>query len=329
MAWKVFVTRPIPDPGIPLLQQECEVNLRSSSVIPSREEILAGVVNIDALLCLLTDRIDRDIIDAAGPKLKIISNYAVGFDNIDVQAATERGILVTNTPGVLTETTADLAWALLMCAARRIVEADRFTRSGRFRGWDPMMFLGHDVFGKTLGIVGLGRIGHAIARRAKGFSMRILYYDAFRIPTDQEEALGVQYTPFNQLVAEADFITIHTPLVPETRHLFNEETFNRMKPTAILVNTARGPIIKEADLVKALRDRRIAYAALDVFEHEPDLSQGLAELDNVILVPHIGSASHETRARMAEIAVRNILVFIHGEKPPYLVNPEVWPNRRR
>ena len=329
MAWKVFVTRPIPDPGVPLLEAECEVHLRRSSVIPAREELLEGVRGADGVLCLLTDRVDGEVIDAAGPQLKVISNYAVGFDNIDVGAATERGIVVTNTPGVLTETTADLAWSLMMCAARRLVEADRFTRAGRFQGWDPMLLLGYDVHGKTLGIIGLGRIGRAMARRARGFAMRVLYYDAVRAPESLEEELGVTFTPLETLLKEADFVTIHTPLLPATHHLIDESALRRMKPTAVLVNTARGPIVDEQALVRALREGWIAYAALDVFEGEPRLSEGLADLDNVVLAPHIGSASHDTRAKMAELAARNLLAVLHGERPPHLVNPDVWDRRRR
>lgn len=329
MAWDVFVTRPIPEPGLLMLRAHCRVTLRESRKIPTREEIIAGIRDKDAILCLLTDPIDRAVIDAAGPRLKVISNYAVGFDNIDVAYATAQGIVVTNTPGVLTETTADLAWALLMAAARRIVEADRFTRAGRYDGWDPMLFLGWDVHGKTLGIVGLGRIGQAVARRARGFQMRVLYYDAYRPPAEVERDLGVTYVPFDTLIQEADFISVHTPLTPETRHMFNAEVFRRMKPTAILVNTSRGPVIDEAALVEALRERRIAYAALDVFEHEPALTPGLAELDNVVLVPHIGSASLETRAKMAELAAANVLAVMNGQRPPHLVNPDVWDRRRK
>lgn len=328
MTWEVFVTRPIPDPGVPLLREACHVTLRESNRIPTKEELIEGVRNKDAVLCLLTDKFDREVIDAAGDRLKIISNYAVGYDNIDVAYATEKGIIVTNTPGVLTETTADLAWALLMCAARRLVEADRFTRAGKYHGWDPMLLLGYDVHDRTLGIIGFGRIGRAVARRAKGFNMRVIYYDAFRAPEELEKELGVEFQPLETLLETADFVTIHTPLTEETYHLIDENALRRMKKTAILVNTARGPIIDETALVRALREGWIAYAALDVFEHEPELTPGLAELDNVVLAPHIGSASHTTRAKMAELAARNILAVIQGQKPPHFVNPEVWDRRR-
>ena len=328
MTWDVFVTRPIPDPGIPMLKEVCRVTLRESSRIPSREELLEGIRDRDAILCLLTDKIDREVIDAAGERLKVISNYAVGFDNIDVDYATEKGIIVTNTPGVLTETTADLAWSLLMCAARRIVEADQFTRAGKYHGWDPMLLLGYDVHGRTLGIIGFGRIGRAVARRARGFNMKIIYYDAFRIPEDQERELGVEFRPLEELLETADFVTIHTPLTRETYHMIDENALKRMKKTAVLVNTARGPIIDEAALVRALREGWIAYAALDVFEHEPELTPGLAALENVVLTPHIGSASHATRAKMAELAAQNILAVIEGQKPPHFVNPDVWERRR-
>ncbi len=328
MTWQVWITRTIPEEGIELLRQHCTVHLRASRTIPSREELIAGIRDHDAVLCLLTERIDREVIDAAGPRLKVISNMAVGFDNIDVAYATQQGIVVTNTPGVLTETTADLAWALLMAAARRIVEADRFTRAGKFDGWDPMLLLGWDVHGKTLGIVGFGRIGRAVARRARGFHMRVLYYDVQRADPEVEHELQATYVDLDTLLRESDFISLHTPLTPQTRHLIDADALARMKPTAILVNTSRGPVVDEQALVDALRNRRIAYAALDVFEHEPQLTPGLAELDNVVLAPHIGSGSLETRSRMARIAAENILAVMRGERPPFMVNPDVWSHRR-
>ncbi len=328
MSWRVFVTRPIPEPGLSMLREKCEVELRETNRIPTKDEVLAGVEGKDALLCLLTDPVDAEVMDKSGRQLRVISNYAVGYDNIDVKAATERGIVVTNTPGVLTETTADLAWALLMSAARRIVEADRYMRGGHYHGWDPMLLLGYDIHGKTLGIIGFGRIGRAVARRAKGFNMRVLYYDVIRQPEEVEQELNATYTDIETILRESDFISLHTPLTRETHHLLDASAFKKMKKTAILINTSRGPVIDENALVEALRSGEIAYAGLDVFENEPDMAPGLADLDNVVLAPHIGSASHTTRAKMAEMAARNLLDVLEGRKPQNIVNPEVWEKRR-
>ena len=325
---KVYVTRLLPGEALDRLREECEVDLNTEDRAPSKEEIIEHVRGKDGLLCLLTDKVDSEVMDAAGPNLKVISNYAVGFDNIDVEAATERGIVVTNTPGVLTETTADLAWALLMAVARRIVEADKFTRAGKFKGWSPTLLLGTDVYGKTLGIIGFGRIGRAVARRAKGFDMRVLYYDVERAPEEVERELNAQYVDLETLLKESDYISIHTPLTPETRHMIGERELRMMKPTAYLINTARGPIVDEAALVRALKEGWIKGAALDVFENEPELTPGLAELDNVVLAPHIGSASTETRSKMADMAVDNLLSVLRGERPENIVNPEVWERRR-
>jgi glyoxylate reductase len=327
MGYKVLVTRILPGKALDILGRECsylEVNREERPM--SKEEIMGRIRDMDGLLCLLTDRIDSEIMDSA-PNLKIISNYAVGYDNIDVNAATERGIMVTNTPGVLTETTADLTWALIMAIARRIVEADRFTREGKFRGWSPTLFLGQDVYGKTIGIIGLGRIGFAVARRALGFDMRILYYDLSRVDERIEKAVKAQFVTLEELLRQSDFVTIHVPLTQETRHLIGERELGLMKPTAYLINAARGPIVDEAALYRALKERRIAGAALDVYEEEPKIYPGLAELDNVVLVPHIGSASVETRGRMAEMAVENLLAGLSGKVPPNLVNPEVLGRR--
>ena len=325
---KVYVTRLLPGGALDRLREECEVDLNTEDRAPSKEEMIEHVRGKDGLLCLLTDKVDSEVMDAAGPNLKVISNYAVGFDNIDVEAATERGIVVTNTPGVLTETTADLAWALLMAVARRIVEADKFTRAGKFKGWSPTLLLGTDVYGKTLGIIGFGRIGRAVARRAKGFDMRVLYYDVERAPEEVERELNAQYVDLETLLKESDYISIHTPLTPETRHMIGERELRMMKPTAYLINTARGPIVDEAALVRALKEGWIKGAALDVFENEPELTPGLAELDNVVLAPHIGSASTETRSKMADMAVDNLLSVLRGERPENIVNPEVWERRR-
>jgi len=319
----VFVTRRIPEPGLDMLREVCEVVVNNEDRVLSKQEIIEGVKGKDALLCLLTDKIDAEVMDA-GSNLKVIANYAVGFDNIDIEAATARKIPVTNTPGVLTETTADFAFALLMCAARRVVEADRFTREGKYKGWAPMLLLGCDVYGKTLGIVGFGRIGEAVARRAKGFSMRVIYYDERRRSPEEEERLGVEYVPFSTLLAESDFISIHVPLMPSTYHMFGAAEFAAMKNTAILINTARGPVVDEEALVEALRKREIAGAGLDVYEDEPMLKPGLIDLDNVVLAPHIASASVETRTKMATMAAENVLAALRGEVPPNIVNRKVF-----
>ena len=321
---KVFVTRKLFDEAISLIEEYADVEVYESEEEPAPYDlILEKVRDIDGLLCLLTDKIDARIIEA-GERLKVISNYAVGYDNIDVEVATKRGIYVTNTPGVLTETTADLAWAILMAIARRVVEADKYVRAGRWvHAWGPKMMLGSDVHGKTLGIVGLGRIGSAVARRAKGFNMRVIYYDVFR-REDLERELGLEYKPLEELLKEADYVTLHVPLTKETYHLIGERELDLMKPTAYLINTSRGAVIDQKALYKALKERRIAGAALDVFEKEPiDPDDPLLKLDNVVLTPHIGSASIETRKKMAMIAAENLVSVLRGVEPPNLVNPEV------
>jgi len=323
---KVFITRMLPQPAIDMLKERFDVDIYEEDRAIPREVLLERVKGIDALLPLLTDKIDAEVMEAAGPNLKIIANYAVGYDNIDVEEATKRGIVVTNTPGVLTETTADLAWALLMAIARRIVEADKFTRAGKFKGWGPMMFLGSDVYGKTLGIVGAGRIGTAVAMRSKGFNMKVLYTDVRRNETLEKE-LGARKVELDELLRESDFISLHVPLTPETHHLIGERELKMMKKTAYLINTSRGPVIDEKALVEALKNGEIAGAALDVFENEPELTPGLAELDNVVLTPHIGSASVETRTRMATLAAENIIAYFEGKRPPTVVNPEVLEGR--
>ncbi len=321
---KVFVTRKLFDEAISLIEEYADVEVYESEEEPAPYDlILEKVRDIDGLLCLLTDKIDARIIEA-GERLKVISNYAVGYDNIDVETATRKGIYVTNTPGVLTETTADLAWAILMAIARRVVEADKYVRAGKWvHAWGPKMMLGSDVHGKTLGIVGLGRIGSAVARRAKGFNMRVIYYDVFR-RENLEKELGLEYRPLEELLKEADYVTLHVPLTKETYHLIGERELSLMKPTAYLINTSRGAVIDQKALYKALKERRIAGAALDVFEKEPiDPNDPLLELDNVVLTPHIGSASVETRKKMAMIAAENLVSVLRGVEPPNLVNPEV------
>ena len=294
----------------------------------TRNELLGKVRGLDGLLPLLTDKIDGELMEAAGPQFKIIANYAVGFDNVDLKAATERGILVSNTPGVLTEATADHTWALLMAVARRIPESEKFLRSGKFKGWGAMLFLGGDITSRTLGLVGAGRIGHAVAQRAAGFSMRILYTDEVSNPVLEKE-YSARKVPLDELLQESDFVSLHVPLLPGTRHLIDVAALRRMKPTAYLINTSRGPVIDEAALAEALRNGVIAGAALDVFEQEPKVHAELLKLDNVVLTPHIASATIETRSKMATMAATNLLAGLAGQKPPNLVNAEVWGRHRR
>jgi glyoxylate reductase len=318
---KVYVTRKIPQKALDMIAAECEMQVNPHDRVMTRAELEEAIKGIDGLLCLLTDTIDASLIDL-NPNLKVIANYAVGFNNIDVDACTKRKIPVSNTPGVLTETTADLAWALIMSAARRIAESDRFTRAGKFEGWGPMLMLGGDIYGKTLGVIGMGRIGEAVIRRAKGFNMKVVYYTSRRKSKDEEQALGVEYRNFADLLRESDFVTVHVPLFPETVHLIGEKELRLMKQTAYLINTARGPIIDEKALVKALRNNEIAGAGLDVFEQEPILEEGLTELENVTILPHIASASIETRTKMGTMAAENLIAGLKGEKMPNLINPE-------
>jgi len=321
---KVFVTREIPKSGLDMISQFYSVEVWREYTPPPRHVLLEKAGEVDALVTLLTDRIDRELLDNA-PRLRIIAQYAVGYDNIDLEHATRLGIYVTNTPGVLTDATADLTWALLLAAARRIVEADGFVRSGDYwrtgTGWHPMMMLGTHVTGKTLGIVGMGRIGQAVARRARGFGMRILYYQRHRLPREVEEELGASYVDLDTLLAESDFVTLHVPLTPETRHMIGERELRLMKRTAILVNTARGAVLDTEALVRALEEGWIAGAALDVFEQEPlPPDHPLTRFRNVVLAPHIGSATVDTRAKMAELVAENLVAFYRGEVPPTLVN---------
>jgi len=319
---KVYVTRRIPEPGISLLGEHFDVAVRDRPGPISKQELLENVSDVEGLLCLLTDPVDADVI-AGADELVCISNYAVGFNNIDVKAATERGIVVTNTPGVLTETTADFAFALLMATARRVPEADTFLRAGKFTGWDPMLMLGCDVHGKTLGIIGFGKIGRALAMRARGFDMRVLYHDSVR-PTESDEAsLGVTFSLLQDIFKKCDFISLHIPLTDKTRHLVGHEQLKMMKRAAILINTSRGPVVDERALAEALRDGMIAAAGLDVFEDEPQVNRLLASLSNVVLAPHIASASLETRSMMAKLAAENLIAALCGDRPRFPVNPEV------
>lgn len=320
--FKIFVTRKIPIAGIKLLKQKrYGVKISPHDRVLKKEEIIKMGRGSDAMLCLLTDRIDKKVMDGIGPQLKIIANYAVGFDNIDLKAAKEREIMVTNTPGVLTETVAEHTITLLFAVTRRIVEADKFTRAGRYKGWEPLLFLGSDMVGKTLGIVGLGRIGGEISKRmGQGFGLKIIYYDVFRNKKAEKE-LGIKYVPFKSLLKTSDFISLHVPLLPQTRHLISSKELKMMKKTAYLINTSRGPIIDEKALVLALKNKWIKGAALDVFEFEPRLVHGLAKLDNIILTPHIASATEETRNKMAGLAAKNIIAGLSGETPLNLVKP--------
>jgi glyoxylate reductase len=319
---KVYVTRSLPPPGMNMLKKRYEIEVNPHDRVATKEDIINGVKNKDALLCLLTDTIDKDIIDA-GNNLRIISNYAVGYNNIDVEYATKRNILVTNTPGVLSETTADLAFALLMATARRIPEGDKFMRANKFRGWAPELMLGTDIYGKTLGIIGLGRIGMLVAKRAKGFGMDILYYNTTKKP-EAEQELGIKYTKMDDLLRDSDFVTLHLPLTKSTKGLIGKKELALMKSTAYLINTARGEIIDEPALIKALKEKSVRGAGLDVFWGEPtDINPELYKLDNIVLAPHIGSASFETRSKMAEMAAQAVIDALEGKKPVHLVNPEV------
>ncbi|MGB9885035.1 MAG: 2-hydroxyacid dehydrogenase, partial [Methanomassiliicoccales archaeon] len=302
----VLITRKIPDAGLDILRNEVNLDIYEGDIPIPRDELIRRIKGKHGLLCLLSDRIDREVMEAAGAQLRIISNYAVGYNNIDVEEATRRGILVTNTPGVLTDATADLTWALIMACARRIPESDRFVREGRFVGWGPMLMLGHEVYGKTIGIIGLGDIGTAVARRAKGFGMRILYHNRKR-NIDGEREVGAVYVPLETLLRESDFVTIHVPLTQETFHLIGEKEIGLMKKNAILINVARGEVVDEKALISALKEKRIAYAGLDVFENEPHINPELFALENVVLTPHTGSATYESRNRMAVMAAENLL----------------------
>jgi len=321
---KVYVTRELPERGMKIIKERFDAEVWPEYGPPPKTEIIRKARDVDALVTLLSDKIDAKVFDAA-PKLKIVAQMAVGFDNIDVAEATRRGIYVTNTPGVLTETTADFAWALLMAVARRVVEADKYVRSGQWKvSWHPSMLLGRDVYGATLGIVGTGRIGTAVARRAKGFNMKILYYDVVPMPPEIEKELGAKRVDLDTLLRESDFVSIHVPLIKETYHLINEEKLKLMKKTAYLINNSRGPVVDEKALYKALKEGWIAGAALDVFEQEPTpLDNPLLKLDNVVVAPHISSASYETRSRMAEMVAENLIAFFDGKTPPNLVNPDV------
>jgi glyoxylate reductase len=322
---RVLATRPLFPAAQQILNAGCDVEYWTKPERISKDELLQRVKDKEGLVCLLTEKVNEELLRAA-PKLRIAANVAVGFDNIDVPACTKRGVVATNTPGVLDETTADFAWALLMAVARRIGEGEQLARSGNWKGWDLDQLVGTDVWGKTLGLVGFGRIGRAVARRAAGFQMKVIYSDALRAPLDVEKELKAEYRDFNALLAEADFVSVHVPLLPDTRGLFDGPKFYRMKPTAFLINTSRGPVVDEAALVHALETGKLAGAALDVYENEPFILPGLKR-PNVVLAPHIASASLETRTKMASIAAENVVALFKGQRPPNMLNPEVLKTR--
>lgn len=325
---KVFVTREIPERGIRIIKKRFDAEVWTDPAPPPKQVIIQKAAKVNALASLLTDQIDAEVFDAA-PSLKIVAQLAVGYDNIDVKEATKRGIYVTNTPGVLTETTADFAWTLLMAVARRVVEADKYIRSGKWKvGWHPTMILGRDVYGATLGIIGIGRIGAALAKRARGFDMKIFYYDVIR-RQDLEKTLGLEFTDLDTLLQKSDFVSIHVPLMKSTYHLIDERKLKLMKKTAFLINNSRGPVIDEKALYKALKGGQIAGAGMDVFEQEPTpMDNPLLTLDNVVVAPHISSGSIETRSKMAEMVAENLVAFFEGKVPPNLVNREVLEVRK-
>ncbi len=320
---RIYVTRELPQRGLKTIEEYFDAEIWREYAPPPKKVIMEKARDVDALATLLSDRIDSEVF-AAASRLRIVSQLAVGFDNIDVQEATKRGIYVTNTPEVLTDTTADFAWALLMAVARRVVEADRYVRDGKWKvGWHPNMMSGLDIYGKTIGIVGAGRIGCAVAKRAKGFDMKILFYDVMPRP-NLEKDLSAKQVELDTLLEESDFVSVHAPLTKETRHLINESRLRSMKKTAILINNSRGPVVDEGSLFKALKEHWISGAGLDVFEQEPTPTDNpLLRLDNVVVAPHISSASIETRSKMAEMVANNLVAFFEGKKPPNLVNPDV------
>ncbi|MEB3774029.1 MAG: NAD(P)-binding domain-containing protein [Desulfurococcales archaeon] len=325
---RLFVTRTLPGGAIDRLKKYYDVTVWEEYGPPPYEVLRREASRSDALATLLTDRIDCSLIEEASPRLRIVSQYAVGYDNIDIECATRHGVYVTNTPGVLTDATADLTWALILAVTRRIVEADKEVRSGAWYakgvGWHPTYMLGIEVTGKTLGIIGMGRIGREVARRARGFKMRILYYDKSRLPEDLEKELNAKYTPLEELLKESDIVTIHVPLTRETRGMIGERELKLMKNTAVLINTARGPIVDTDALVKALREGWIAGAGIDVFDQEPiPPDHPLIKLPNTVLTPHIGSATIETRTRMADLVAENLIAFAESRIPPTLVNRDV------
>jgi glyoxylate reductase len=319
---EVLVTRGVPEPVRARLAEGCRPEVWEGEGAMPRAELLDRVEGKAGLLAMLTDRVDDELLDRAGPGLRVVANFAVGHDNLDLEACTARGVLATNTPDVVTEATADMTWALLLAAARRVAEGDRLLRAGRPWVWGPEFLLGFEVHGKTLGVIGLGRIGRAVARRAAGFAMPVVYTARHRLPAGEEAALGVAWRELDELLAEADFVTVHTGLSAATRHLIGAGQLARMKPTAVLVNTARGPIVDEAALVAALRAGELGAAGLDVFEREPEVHPRLLELDNATVAPHLGTATLATRVAMGLAAAGNLLAALEGRRPPNLLNPD-------
>ena len=316
---KVFATHQLFEGARQILDAAVDVEYWANEERPPREEVLRRVKDKEGLVCLLTEKVNDELLRVA-PKLRIAANVAVGYDNIDVDACTKRGVVATNTPGVLDETTADFAWTLMMAVARRLAEGEQLARSGNWKGWNLDQLCGTDIWGKTLGLVGFGRIGRAVARRALGFHMKVIYTDAVKAPAEVAKSLNVEYRDMNALLAESDFISLHVPLIPETRGLFDSPKFYRMKPTAFLINTSRGPVVEEAALVAALDAKKIAGAALDVYENEPFIHSGLKR-PNVVLAPHLASASLETRTKMAVMAANNVVALFTGQMPPNMLNP--------
>ncbi|MCX5812613.1 MAG: D-glycerate dehydrogenase [Proteobacteria bacterium] len=321
---KAYITRRIPEPGIELIAEFCDIVFHPGEEPPDEKEIIRNIRDKDAILCLLSDSINKNIIDAA-PALKVISTMSAGFEHIDVSEATNKGIYIGYTPGVLTDATADLAFTLLLSVSRRIVEADRFVRALNWKiAWSPELLLGQSVCGSTIGIVGLGRIGRGMAKRAQGFSMKVIYNNTTRLSPEEEKELGIGYRSLDDLLRESDFVSLHIPLTKETYHIIDEKRLRLMKPDAILINTSRGSTIDEAALIRALKEKRIAGAGLDVFEKEPvGADNPLLKMDNVILLPHIGSANTKTRGNMSEIAANNLLAVLRGQPPLFWLNPDV------
>lgn len=325
---KVLITCNLPQEVRACIEKEHHVQINDEDRPMERNNLLQCVKNKEGLLCTITDQIDRELLDKA-PHLRMIANYGVGFNNIDVKAATARGIPVSNTPGVLTDATADITFALILATARRVVEGDKRNREGKFKFWAPLHFLGREVSGKTLGIIGLGRIGKAVVRRARGFEMRVLYHNRHPMEESEEKQLDVQYVDLKRLLTEADFVSLHVPLTDQTHHLIGSHELERMKPSAYLINASRGPVVDEKALVEALKNGKIAGAGLDVYEDEPNLAPGLADLDNVTLLPHVGSATLETRTKMAQLAADNLLTGLRGEIPPNCLNCDAISHRSK
>lgn len=319
---RVYVTRAIPDETIATLREHFDVDVNPDDRALTREELLQSVRGRDAVVTLLTDKIDGDVLDAAGPSCRIVANYAVGFNNFDLDAATQRGVVMTNTPGVLDDATATHAWALLLAAARRVSESERYVRAGKWQGWSPMAFIGQDVDGKTLGVAGLGRIGSKFAHKAAAFDMQVIYTDAQRNETFERET-GARFVDKATLLRESDYLSLHLPLLPDTHHYIGAAEFAQMKRSAVLINAARGPLVDEKALVAALKDNVIWGAGLDVFEDEPTLAPGLAELENVVIVPHIASATRQTRLAMGKIVTDNVIRVLNGDAPLNCINPQV------